>query len=255
MPAPIAFNMSAFCTSLHIEKRPLFFIFGGMCGRFYYDASNDELTSAYPAEIGEEYSARKPKKDLRITDEAWVMTADEPGKLQLMHFGLVPWYAKECRMQGSTFNARKDTLLTSTLWKKLMEDDKRCIIITSGFTEPQKVSSKQTLHWKFTVNDRPLFSMAGLWSEWRERVSGSVYRSFAIITNDANAKVGEVHDKQRMPCILTRDEEQLWLSKDLEMQQYLDLLRTYPDQDITRESTFKPGEHDAPKGPAPDLFS
>ena len=216
-----------------------------MCARFTFEVSEEELTSAYAAEIGEDCIGKPVKKDIRITDEAWVITADEPERLQQMHFGLVPWNAKECKMQGDTFNAKKERLLTSPLWSRLMKNHKRCIIITTGFTEPQKIDETRTKHWMFNLKDRKTFSVAGLWSEWRDPVTESIYRSFAIITNVANDQVAEVHAKNRMPVALTKEQETLWLSKTLpSMQAYLEVLTTMPDENMNREQTFKPGAKD-----------
>lgn len=220
-----------------------------MCGRFAYEITEDELTSAYVAEIGEDCIGKPVKKDVRITDEAWVITADEPDRLQQMHFGLVPWNSPEPKMTGSTFNATKEKLLISPLWSRLMKHHKRCIVVSSGFDEPQKLTTGVTKHWKFTVKEKKVFSIAGLWSEWRDPVTNNAYRSFALITGPANEQVGEVHTKNRMPIVLTKEKEKLWLSKDLAMQDYVDLLETYPDEEMNRDETFKPGGEDEPKPP------
>jgi putative SOS response-associated peptidase YedK len=216
-----------------------------MCGRIFFEVTEEELTSAYAAEIGEDCVSKPVKKDIRVTDEAWVITADEPERLQQMHFGLVPWNAKQCKMEYDTFNAKKENLLSSSLWSRLMRNHKRCIIITTGFTEPQSIDRDRTKHWMFNLKDRQVFSMAGLWSEWRDKVTGNVYRSFAIITNIANDQVTEVHVKNRMPVALTKEQEKLWLSKELpSMQAYLDVLTTMPDENMNRDQTFKPGAKD-----------
>jgi putative SOS response-associated peptidase YedK len=216
-----------------------------MCARITFDVSETELTSAYVAEIGEDCIGKPVKKDIRITDEAWVITADEPERLQQMHFGLVPWNAPTCMMSGSTFNAKKENLLKSKLWEPLMRNHKRCIIITSGFTEPQRIDADRTKHWKFKVKERKIFSMAGLWSQWQDRGTGLVYRSFAIITNEANEQVAEVHAKNRMPVALNKEQEKLWLSKNLPtMQDYLDVLTIMADDKMDRDQTFKPGAED-----------
>jgi putative SOS response-associated peptidase YedK len=216
-----------------------------MCANFNSDVSEDELKSEYAVEIGGDARAKAVKKDVRITDEAWVITADEPEKAQQMHFGLVAWYAKECTMERDTFNAKKENLLSSRLWGPLMRQHKRCIIITTGFMEPQATPQGTTKHWKFKLKDRKVFSVAGLWSEWRNPHNGSVYRSFAMITTVANNQVAEVHQTNRMPAALTKEQEGLWLSKSLPtMQSYLDLLTTMPDENITRDQTHKPGANE-----------
>ncbi|MBB5634324.1 putative SOS response-associated peptidase YedK [Pedobacter cryoconitis] len=50
------------------------------------------------------------------------------------------------------------------------------------------------------------------------------------MTTPANETVGKVHDpKFRMPVILDKNEESLWLSKDLSVEQLLTLCDPYPD--------------------------
>lgn len=216
-----------------------------MCGRIFFEVSESELTSAYTAEIGEDCVVKAVKKDIRVTDEAWVITADEPERLQQMHFGLVPWNARECKMERDTFNAKKENLLTSRLWSPLMRNHKRCIIITTGFVEPQATAQNTTKHWAFTLKDKTVFSVAGLWSEWKDPNTGNAYRSFAIITGPSNSQVGEVHTKNRMPVALTKEQEQQWLSKSLpSMQAYIDVLAFIPDEDMNRDQTHKPGAND-----------
>jgi len=236
-----------------------------MCGRFFFSSTEEDIEVAYQVEIAEESSNRRPKGDIRITDEAYVITADEPGKAQLMHFGLIAWYAKSPVMERDTFNAKAENLLDSRLWSPLVIHHKRCIVISDGFSEPEKIAKGNTQHWKFTLKDSKFVSMAGLWSEWKDKITGSVYRSFAIITVKANSTVGEVHEKQRMPAILDKETAQKWLSKEYTPEQYVAMLVTLPDDQINREKTFKPGDKDKPKKPPeepphtqpapPDLFS
>lgn len=57
------------------------------------------------------------------------------------------------------------------------------------------------------VEDRELFSMAGLWETWS--ANGDEIQSVVILKTDSNDIVDELHD--RMPVILERDEEDRWL--------------------------------------------
>jgi putative SOS response-associated peptidase YedK len=68
--------------------------------------------------------------------------------------------------------------------------------------------------YRFVVKNRPVFSYAGLWSQWVNPTTKEKYRSFSIITTDSNELVGEIHDKKRMPVILSKENEAAWLSKD-----------------------------------------
>ena len=57
------------------------------------------------------------------------------------------------------------------------------------------------------------FAFAGLWDVWRNP-KGEVVRSCAIITTSANESLSPIHD--RMPVILPRDLEPLWLDHDIQ---------------------------------------
>ena len=57
------------------------------------------------------------------------------------------------------------------------------------------------------------FAFAGLWDGWRDP-KGEVVRSCAIITTSANELLSPIHD--RMPVILPRELEPLWLDHDIQ---------------------------------------
>jgi putative SOS response-associated peptidase YedK len=60
-----------------------------------------------------------------------------------------------------------------------------------------------------------------------------VYRSFTIMTTEANDIVGKVHDaKFLMPVILDDYNERLWLDKELSPTALLSLCKPYLDEKI-----------------------
>ena len=70
------------------------------------------------------------------------------------------------------------------------------------------------------------FAFAGLWDAWRDP-KGEVLRSCTIITTSANELLSPIHD--RMPVILPRELESLWLDHDIQDPAALDgILRPYP---------------------------
>src|SRR5207237_9772488 len=75
------------------------------------------------------------------------------------------------------------------------------------------------------------FGIAGIWENWRDPASGEWFRTFAIITTDANELVAEIHD--RMPVILPPSDYARWLSEEPDprglMRQFPgDLMRIWP---------------------------
>ena len=57
------------------------------------------------------------------------------------------------------------------------------------------------------------FAFAGLWASWRDP-EGEMVRSCTIVTTEANGVLRPTHD--RMPVLLSRDAESLWLDDDLQ---------------------------------------
>lgn len=197
-----------------------------MCARYTMTKKEKEILKAYQVKLPDDY---QPNFNLAPTQNGLVITADEPGLAQLMHFGLVPYWAESTKLEFSTLNARSEEAATKKSYAPLLQKHKTCLVLTDGFYEWDKKTG-ETLPYRFVLNDRELFSFAGLWSQWKDTITSEVYRSFTIMTTAANETVGKVHDpKFRMPVILDKDEEALWLSKDLSVDQLLTLCDPYPD--------------------------
>ncbi|PJA17005.1 MAG: hypothetical protein COX65_01385 [Elusimicrobia bacterium CG_4_10_14_0_2_um_filter_56_8] len=93
----------------------------------------------------------------------------------------------------------------------------RCIIPADGFYEWQTSAGTKT-PYRIEMKDKSMFGMAGVYEE----KTGT----FAIITAVASALVRTVH--QRMPVILERRHEALWLDpKFRDSETLLPLLRAY----------------------------
>lgn len=198
-----------------------------MCARYTLTKLQKALLEAYNVKLPESFA---PNYNLAPTQNGLVITADEPGIAQHMHFGLVPHWSETTKLNFSTLNSRSEEAATNRTWSPLLKHHKTCLVIADGFYEWDKKSGA-SIPYRFQLNERELFTFAGLWSQWKDKFSGEVYRSFSIMTTVANDTVGKVHDpKFRMPVILDKNEEALWLSKGLSVPDLLSLCNTYPDE-------------------------
>jgi putative SOS response-associated peptidase YedK len=207
-----------------------------MCSRYTLSKKEKEILKAYQVKLPTDI---QPNFNLAPTQEGLVITADEPGIAQKMHFGLVPYWSDTIKMDFSTLNARSEEAATKKTFAPLLKHHKTCLVLADGFYEWDKKSGKP-LPYRFVLKERELFAFAGLWSQWQDKFSGEIYRSFTIMTTRANEIVGKVHDpKFRMPVILDEHEEGLWLNKDLGVTDLLSLCDPYPDEqmDAYRVST------------------
>jgi putative SOS response-associated peptidase YedK len=93
----------------------------------------------------------------------------------------------------------------------LIQKHKTCLVLAEGFYEWDGKSGK-SIPYRFILKEREVFAFAGLWSQWKRKDGTQVYRSFTIMTTEANKEankvVGKVHDpKFRMPVILDKYSE------------------------------------------------
>lgn len=201
-----------------------------MCARYTLTKRQEALSQAFNTVQFPEF---EPNYNLAPTQEGLVITADEPGIAQKMHFGLIPFWSANTKLNISTLNARSEEALTSKLWSPLIKNTKTCLVLADGFYEWDRKTGK-SIPYHFKLTDRDLFAFAGLWSQWKSKDGTEIYRSFTIMTIKANETVGKVHDpKFRMPVILDKYEEQLWLAKDLSPTDRLSICDPYPDEKMT----------------------
>ena len=71
--------------------------------------------------------------------------------------------------------------------------------------------------------------MAGIWGSWTS-AHGETIRSCAIVTTVANSFMAEIHD--RMPVMLTKGAEDIWLAESDDMTELKELLVPYPSHEM-----------------------
>lgn len=143
-----------------------------------------------------------------------IITGKEKQKIQFFEWGLLPQWAKEKSFQKNTLNARLETLHEKPSFKGNMKN--RCLVPAEGFVEWQwqDPKGKDKIKYFIEIEGSPIIVFAGLWSEWIDKTSGEIIRSFTIITTEANKLMAEIHNtKKRMPVILTPEGESDWLEK------------------------------------------
>lgn len=198
-----------------------------MCGRY----SNNKDKSFYNDQLGLEFSEKlewKPSYNVAPTQLAPVTIAEDPGSVELMHFGLVPFWAKDKKISYSMINARQETVLEKPAYKPLFLKGKRCLVYADSFFEWKK-EGKDKQPYRIKLLGRDYFCFVGLWSGWTDP-EGADYYSFSILTSGPNELTKEVHD--RMPVILTKEEEKMWLDVDQNPDDLLSLLNPYPADDM-----------------------
>jgi putative SOS response-associated peptidase YedK len=137
-----------------------------------------------------------------------IIRAAGKNEVAVMKWGLVPHGVKDIASAPKPINARAETLAERPLFRPLLED-RRCLVPASGFFEWKKGGKRQVPFW-FRLPGEPLFSFAGLCDTW-QGPGGQHLSSYTIITCPPNALVAKIHD--RMPVILSRENEERWLAE------------------------------------------
>jgi putative SOS response-associated peptidase YedK len=138
-----------------------------------------------------------------------VIVRSEKDEIAQMRWGLVPSWTKDSRTALRPINARAESLEEKPLFRPLLKTG-RCLVPASGFYEWKK-EGKHKVPFYFTVPESPLFAFAGLYDTWKGP-DGTTLATYTIITCGSNALLAEVHN--RMPVILSRANEERWLSRD-----------------------------------------
>lgn len=173
-----------------------------MCGRFSLTADEKQINLFFELSGGN--APYVPRYNGAPTQLLPVITKEEPRKMQLFRWGLIPRWSKEMP-KAPLINARSETIGQKPSFKMAFREN-RCLVPADGFYE--WVHSGKKLPYRFTLDDGSLFAFAGIWEKW-QHPSGEIINSFAIITTDANQLMAPIHD--RMPVILDRSNFHSWL--------------------------------------------
>jgi putative SOS response-associated peptidase YedK len=150
---------------------------------------------------------------------------------KMMKWGLIPHWAKDEKIQYSTFNARSEEFKAKPAFRDAWKRGQRCLIVTDGFYEWKKLDpkGKQKQAYAIAMAGGPLMVMAGLWSLWKSPANGEEILSCTILTCAPNKAMGELHD--RMPVILADADWPKWLGEEPATEAELSaMLKPCPDE-------------------------
>jgi putative SOS response-associated peptidase YedK len=163
-----------------------------------------------------------------------VITHRSPNAVEMMKWGLIPYWAKDPNVGSKMINARDDSLLKRNTFKVPFKSQ-RCLVPASGFYEWRNIADRKIPYY-ISVRDEEVFSFAGLYDTWKD-AEGHETKTFTIITTKANELISPIH--HRMPVILAKANEGVWLSKVSFESELLGLLKSF-DEDKMNAFTVSP---------------
>jgi putative SOS response-associated peptidase YedK len=192
-----------------------------MCGR-YSLICIDDLGNRF--RVFDPMMGARSRFNVSPGNEMPVIVRRDRNRIVPMRWGLVPSWTQDTGAAPRPVNARAESLLDKPLFRSLLKTG-RCLVPASGFYEWKK-EEKQKVPFYFTLPKSPLFAFAGLCDAWKGP-DGALLSTYTIITCEPNTLVKEVHN--RMPVILSRENEERWLSRDPPAPQDLpSILAPYP---------------------------
>jgi putative SOS response-associated peptidase YedK len=170
----------------------------------------------------------QPSFNVAPTQQVAVVVNRGTKRLVSMRWGLVPYWATDPTNGARLINARAETLMVRRAFKDAFKR-RRCLVVADGFFEWRKQGARKIPLFVHLKSGRP-FGFAGLYDTWTPPL-GDPLVTCTIITTVPNELVSPVHD--RMPVILPKDAEDLWLDSAADdYTRLLDLLQPYPANEM-----------------------
>lgn len=197
-----------------------------MCGRFVLktlDAVFDEFDVEQSVALAASYN-------IAPTHGVAAVRAGAEGagrEVAVLHWGLIPPWAKGMEVGNKMINARAETLLEKPVFRVALQR-RRCLIPADGFYE-WKREGKGKRPFYIHRKDGRLIAFAGLWERWRDD-AGHALDSCTIITTRPNELMRGIHD--RMPAIIEPGAYERWLNPTVAAEDVTGLLEPVPAAEL-----------------------
>ncbi len=179
-----------------------------MCGRFIF-FDTDKIEDRFDVIIDKNLSL-KPNYNIAPSEETLIIVIENgKRKAKIAKWGFIPSWSVEKEDFKQLINLRDDTLLSKKSFSYYLKN-LRCLIPANGFYEWKEDGTLKKPYLIF-LKDFSLFSFGGVYNIIK--VEDNEIITFGIITINPNKKIETLHN--RMPLILKRESEFLWLDKSL----------------------------------------
>lgn len=177
-----------------------------MCGRYAFFSPAEAVRRTF---MLDDVPELEPRYNVAPTQDVACARAGEEGAraFAMLHWGLVPKWAKERAVGNRMINARSETLAEKPSFREAFRR-RRCLVLADGWYEWQ-VAAGGKQPWFIRRNDARPFAFAGLWERWKDPANGAPLESCTIVTTDAAESIRKIHE--RMPVVLAESDWDRWL--------------------------------------------
>lgn len=159
-----------------------------------------------------------------------IITADP--ELQVYNWGLIPFWVKNdndaAQIRTKTYNARAESIFQKPSFRPYIRTQ-RCIVPSTGWFDWRHEAGKKIPYFIYVKNE-PIFSMAGIYADWKDPQNGRTLYTFSIITTQANPLMAYIHNTNfRMPVLIHKEEEEKWLYPELKEEEIKAFLQPFDE--------------------------
>ncbi len=191
-----------------------------MINRYSLTADAAALTARFGVDPTEAYTVQFNAAPTRLLP---VITQESQKGFSFFYWGAPPSMANQKPLGERLINTPAESLLEKPSLRKKLKTH-RCAVPADGFYAWKRISKKTSIPYRFTLADRSLFLIAGLWEEYEDEEDVS-HHTFSVITTPANESLTDYTD--RMPAILLPNQEGRWLNSTDEGE-WADMVKTNP---------------------------
>jgi putative SOS response-associated peptidase YedK len=188
-----------------------------MIERYSITASSAALAERFSVDVPDFY---RPHYNAAPTQLLPVITSAAAAGLSVFYWGISPEWSKNKMVSEKIINQRNEVFEEKPALKRAMIKH-RCIIPADGFYAWKKVGKKTSIPYRFVPANNQLFAIAGMWEEFEDTDDHEI-QTFKIITVPADATVSAVCE--RMPLILSLENESAWLDSGTEEGQLMSII-------------------------------
>ncbi|MCP2033861.1 putative SOS response-associated peptidase YedK [Planomicrobium sp. HSC-17F08] len=221
-----------------------------MCGRYSLYADYRVILERF--DIDEvSFEEEEYAENFNVAPSQQVVAVVNDGKknrLGFLKWGLVPPWAKDEKIGYKMINARSETAAEKPSFRNAFKK-KRCLVVADSFYEWKRTDDGKT-PMRIKLKSGEPFAFAALWESWKSP-EGKTVNTCSILTTKANELMGTIHD--RMPVILTKEAEKIWLDPNVQVAEELGrLLQPFDSNEL--EAYEVSDAVNSPKNNGPELI-
>lgn len=172
-----------------------------------------------------------------------IVKQEDKTNLSSANWGFVPNHikndadAKKFRTDYLTLNAKSETVFNLPTFKSSIMT-RRCLIPATGFFEHRHLDAKTKIPYFIKTTD-DIFCLAGIYTYYKNE-HGEERCTTSILTTPANPLMEMIHNsKKRMPLILDRNLEEVWLDPGLKESEVKDLMKAFDEKKMQAHTIAK----------------